>query len=42
VNVAGGVGLKGVAAATPSRAFAGFGFFSKLLLTAEFWQWVQT
>jgi hypothetical protein len=36
LSVAGGVGLKGVAAATPSFAFVGFGFFAKLLLTAEF------
>ena len=33
---AGGFGLKGVAAATPiGFAFASFGFFAKLLLTAE-------
>jgi len=35
---AGGFGLKGVAAATPSIgfSFAVFGFFAKLLFTAEF------
>ena len=33
LKLAGGVGLKGVAAATPGIAFAGF---AKLLLTAEF------
>jgi hypothetical protein len=38
LNAAGGVTLKGlgVAAATPGIGFAGFGFFAKLLLTAEF------
>ncbi len=35
-NAAGGFGLKGVAAATPSIAFAFAGPFAKLLLTAEF------